>query len=166
MNRGKCTNQKRLFSSICANPSPTIFFGEETLMLCIENGSFVNFVQCGFEVPEEFAENTADFRLVKEPYVRQEWYWFAIKVYAKNERLSMLINWCFSEGGVVDKLFLSFDLDSLLVFKEFYYFVQYTPMKSLNNFFQSAKHARKEEYENPSFSFVAETNNSLGNKFL
>ena len=48
---------------------------------------------------------------------------------------------CFLQGG---KVFLVFSLDSGLVHKKVHYFVQYTPMKNINEFVQSPVIARRQ----------------------
>ena len=76
----------------------------------------------------------------------------------------MLISSYFLENGTIITPLLLFYLELGLVCKKNYRFVQSTPMKCFNNFFQSAVNARREGDKNPNSNVVVETMKLLPNK--
>ena len=75
----------------------------------------------------------------------------------------MLISSYFLENGTINTPLLLFYVDLRLVCNKVYRFVQYTPMKSVQKFVQSAVSARREKDERPNSSIVAETMSLLAN---
>ena len=69
----------------------------------------------------------------------------------------MLISSFYLINGTITTPLLNFFLDLGLECDPICRFVQYTPMKCLNSFFQSAADARRKSDENPHSSVVAET---------
>ena len=91
-----------------------------------------------------------------------------MKDYAEKEALlcqtrKLLISSYFLENGTLITPLLLFYLDLGLVCKKNYRFVEYIPVKSFNNFVQSAVNARRQGDENPNSSVVAETMELLTN---
>ena len=75
----------------------------------------------------------------------------------------LLISGFFLSNGTNITPLLLFYLKLELVCKKIRRFVQYTPRKCFNNFVQSAVDARRQGYENPNSSVVAETMKLLAN---
>ena len=91
-----------------------------------------------------------------------------MKDYAGKERLlcqprKMLISSYFLENDTPFTPLVLFYLDSGLVCKKIYRFVEYIPVKCFNIFVQSAVIARRQGDENPNSSVVAETMKLLAN---
>ena len=91
-----------------------------------------------------------------------------MREYAEKENIMpkprrMLISSFFLTNGTIITPLLLFHLKLGLVCKKIHRFVQYTPRKCFSNFVQSAVDARRQGYENPNSSVVAETMKLLAN---
>ena len=75
----------------------------------------------------------------------------------------MLISSFKLENGTVITPLVNFYMEIGLQCTKIYRFVQYSPRKCFNNFFQSVVDARREGDENPLSGVVAETMKFLGN---
>ena len=142
---------------------------EESLLEQIKSGKLFGYVQCDIEVPEELKDKFANFPpIFKKTNVCRHDIGSLMKDYAEKEGLlcqprKRLFSSVFLENGTLITNLLLFYLDLGLVCKKIYRFVEYIPIKSFNNFVQSAVNARREGDENPNSSVVAETMKLLGN---
>ena len=142
---------------------------EETLLEQIRSGKLFGYVQCDIEVPEELNKKFTSFPpIFQNTNVGRHDIGSLMQDHAEKEGLlcqprKMLISSYFLEKGTLITLLLLFFLDLRLVCKKIYRFVEYIPVKSFNNFVQSAVNARREGDENPNSSVVAETTKMLAN---
>ena len=142
---------------------------EESLLEQIRSGKLFGYIQCDIEVPEVLKKQLANFPpIFKNTKVGGHDIGSLMKDYAEKEGIlcqpcKMLISSYFLKNGtLITPLFL-FYLDLGLVCKKIYRFVEYIPVKSFNNFVQSAVNASREGHENPNSSVVAETMKLLAN---
>ena len=142
---------------------------EETQLEQIRSGKLFGYVHCDIEVPEELKKNFSILPLIfKNANVSLHDIGLLMKDYAEKEGLlcqprKMLISSYFLENGTLITPKLLFYLDLGLVCTKIYRFVEYIPIKSFENFVQSAVNARLEGDENPNSSVVAETTKLLAN---
>ena len=121
------------------------------------------YVQCDIEVPEELKTKFAIFPpIFKNTNVGRHDIGSLMQDYAEKEGFlcqprKMLISSYFLENGALITPLLLFHLELGLVCKKIYRFVEYIPVKCVNNFVQSAVNARREGDENPNSSVVGET---------
>ena len=134
----------------------------ESLLERIISVKLFGYVQCDIEVPEELKKKFANFPpIFKNKNVGRHDIGSLMQDYAEKEGLlcqprKMLISSYFLENGTLITPLLLFYLELGLKCKKIYRFVEYPPVKCVNNFVQSAVNARREGDENPNSSVVAE----------
>ena len=129
----------------------------------------IYYIEGDIEVPEFLWEAFANFPpVLKNINISRGDIGPFMKEYAERKRIltqsrRMLISSYLLESGTIITPLLLFYLDLGRVCKKNYRFAQYTPMKSFNNFVQSAVKARRAGDENPNSSVLAETRKLLAN---
>ena len=142
---------------------------EEQLLQRIIDGRLFGHVQCDIEMPENLCDYFSNFPpIFKNTVVCRNDIGDLMKEYAKKEEImpqprTMLISsFILTNGTIITPLLLSY-LNHGLVCEKIDRFVQHTPIKSFNNFVQSAVDARRQGDENPISSVVTETMKLLAN---
>ena len=142
---------------------------QESLLTKIREDKLFGYVQCDLEVPDGLKYKFSNFPPIFKnfnvsradigDYMRD----YAIDNDLLKQSQRMLISSFKLENGTVITPLLNFYLSLGLKCTKIYRFVQYTPKKCFNNFFQSVVDARRVGDENPESSVVAETMKLLGN---
>ena len=126
-------------------------------------------VQCDIEVPKSLKANFAIFPpLFKNTLLSKNDIGDLIKTHAEDEGLmsqtrELSISSFILQNGTLITSLLLFYLQLGLVVTKKHSFIEYTPKKCFISFVQAAKHATKNNDENPKLSVVAETMKLLAN---
>ena len=141
----------------------------ENLLSRIRKGELFGYVQCDLRVPENLRKKFESFPPISEKkfVLRSDISEFTKKYGEENKLMTqprrMLISSFHLINGTVITPLLKFFLDLGLECDRIYCFVQNTPVKCFNSFFQSAVDGRRKRDENPHSSVVAETVKLLTN---
>ena len=157
-----CENHEIKFSvrSTFPNKRPLSF---ENLLSCIRKEELFAYVQCDLRVPENLREKFESFPpFFKNTFVsRSDIGDFTGKHAEENKLMTLprrrLISSFHLINGTIIAPLLNFYLDLGLECDQIYRFVQYTPIKCIKRFVQSAVDARRKGDENTHSSVVAET---------
>ena len=142
---------------------------QESLLTNTRDDKLIGYLQCDLEVPDWLKYKFSNFPPICKnfnvsradigDYMRD----YAIDNDLLKQPQRMLISSFKLENGTVITPLLNFYLSIGLKCTNFYRFVQYTPKKCFNNFFQSVVDARRVGDENPEPSVAAEKLKLLGN---
>ena len=142
---------------------------QESLLTKIRADKLFGCVQCDLEVPDGLKYKFSNFPPIFKNFnvsradIGDYMTDYAIDNDLLKQPQRTLISSFKLENGTVITSLLNFYLSLGLKRTKIYRFVQYTPKKSFNNFFQSAVDARIVGDENPKSRVVAETMKMLGN---
>ena len=142
---------------------------ENSLIEKIKRGEVFVVVHCSLEVPEEMYPYFEDFSpILKNCEVGRDDIREHIKVFAEQNKLpsrprKMLKSGFKLERGATITPLLLFLLENGVILKDVIWFLQNTPRRSFETFFQIVVDSRREGYQNKEPTGVAETMKQIGN---
>ena len=135
----------------------------------IKKAKLFGYVQCDIEIPENLRANFANFPpIFKNNLVSKSDLGDLMKTIAEEEgiisqpRKILISSFTLQNGTLITPMVLLYHQLGLVCTK-IHRFVEYTPKNCFNGFVQSAVDARRQDYENPNSSVVAETMKLLAN---
>ena len=141
----------------------------ERLLQEIRSGRLFGYLQCDLNVPEHLKAYFPSFPpIFKNTVVSRNDIGYLMKEYAEKEGIMsqpkrMLLSSFHLKNETIINPLLLYYLHLGLECTKIHQCVQYTPQKCFNSFVQSAVKIRRQEYENPNSSVVAETMKLLAN---